>query len=73
MFLCKTLLMKIREFPFFCDLLFSSCIYVEETLAYKILQAENMANTIDETLIFMHLSAIQIHLCGEELLNTAFY
>lgn len=48
-------------------------VYVDETLACKILQAGNMANAIDEALIFVHLSAIQTHLHSEELFNVAFY
>lgn len=60
------------ELPVFCDLLSPFCVYVDGILACKMLQAENMANTIDEALIFMHLSAIQTHLYSKELFNTAY-
>lgn len=52
----------------FCDL---QCLH--GTLACKILQAGNMADTIDEALILLHLSAIQSHLCNEEHFNIASY
>lgn len=63
----------IGEHSLFCDLHFPLSVFLDRTWACKVLQAGNMANTTDEALIYVHLSAIQTHLCSEELVKVVFY
>lgn len=63
----------IGDLSLFCGLHFPLSVFVDRTRTCKVLQAGNMANTTDEALVYVHLSATQTHLCSEELINVVFY